>query len=279
MQVKALMALNEIFYENSNVLYSGMAGSDRVRVIQQGNIRSLLFGYGVAHLHCEIDVTDLRRHVSSYSKTTMYSLMFNASPKDILVAGLGGGVVPREMGHYLPDSNIDVMELYPEVLTLAKDFFFFGENDRMKVKIGDAFVTVQGLKKKYDLVFLDAFGTSYAPPQLLSQEFFSFVKTVCHQDAIVVANMFPAHISFYAHMKTMIDSFGDDIYAIKCPTRDDEIPVGNVIMVFSLGGRKPDQQIPLPEQPYPRDVIPSPFPITKEINDAKLFSLRKRKGV
>ena len=122
----------------------------QISVTQEGAIRKLISGHGMCRVQSGIDVRDLRVHFFDYSLLSMYSLLFLPSPSNILVVGLGGGVIPRELSHYCPDVKVDIIEIDSNIVKVANDFFFFEETDNVKVHIGDAFNVIKELPSRYD---------------------------------------------------------------------------------------------------------------------------------
>lgn len=60
-----------------------------------------------------------------------------------IVIGLGAGILPMFLRECLPVLDIEVVELDPMVLVLAKDYFGFKEDEQLKVHIGDGIKFLQ----------------------------------------------------------------------------------------------------------------------------------------
>jgi spermidine synthase len=126
---------------------------------------------------------------------------------------LGGGVIPREMHYYFPSAEIDVAEIDPKILQVARKYFGFIEDDKLRVHIDDGRVFIKqqlrkGITKKYDIVILDAFNGDYIPFHLMTKEFLEEVKGVLSDDGVVVANVFSNNRLFDAELKTFLAVFG-----------------------------------------------------------------------
>ena len=61
-----------------------------------------------------------------YFQMIMGALFLEPAPKRILLVGLGIGVLPRTFTKLVNDCFIDVVEIDPNVLEIAKKYFFFG---------------------------------------------------------------------------------------------------------------------------------------------------------
>ncbi len=186
----------------------------RIFVYRLGPVVTLQFGRrAAAGMQSQINLSNLRRHMLEYTGLAFCGLLYKPQPQKMLVLGLGGGVIPREMRHYLPALEIDVVEIDPEVPTIAGQFFSFREGDKLKVHIADGrmFIKKQLNRDpvpKYDLVILDAFNSDYIPFHLMTKEFLEQVKGVLAEDGVVIANVFYSNRLFDAELKTFLAAFG-----------------------------------------------------------------------
>ncbi len=185
----------------------------RIMVYRRGSIRTLRFGKQPdVQMQSQIDVKSLRKHMLEYSTMTFCSLLYNAEPKKVLVLGLGGGVIPREMRHYFPEVEIDVVEIDPEIQIIAKQFFKFREDNKLKVHIADGRMFIKKQLRldpapKYDIVILDAFNSDYIPFHLMTKEFLEEIQGVLADDGVVVANVFYNNYLFDAELATFLAVF------------------------------------------------------------------------
>ena len=183
-------------------------------VYQQGSVVTLQFGkLPPVHMQSQVDLSDLREHRLEYTTLSFCGLLYKPEPKKVLVVGLGGGVIPRDMRHYFPDLNIDVVDIDPEIPAIAKQYFAFAEDDKLKVHIDDGRMFIKKQLRadpapKYDIIILDAFNGDYIPFHLMTREFLQEVKGVLSDDGVVIANVFYSNRLFDAEFKTFLDVFG-----------------------------------------------------------------------
>lgn len=185
-----------------------------IRVVQHYPVRTLLSGTGFCQEQGAINIEDLHEHIFDYSLLAMRGLEFMPFPRRILVIGLGGGIIPRELRHVLPNSEIDIIEIDEDIINIAKDYFFFKEDDKMKVHKGDAFVITQEMTETYDMIVVDAFTENYTPFPLMSVEFVQRLYDIASGNAILTVNSSSCHPSFTSQVKTYRSVFGDGIYSI-----------------------------------------------------------------
>ena len=185
-----------------------------ISVYQSGSLMTLQFGRQQDFaVESQVDMDDLRSHILEYTKMTFSGLLYNSEPNSMLVLGLGGGVIPREMRHYFPSMKIDVAEIDQAILPIAKDYFGFRPDDNMKVHVRDGRVFVKKQLRldpvpKYDLIILDAFNGDYIPFHLMTKEFMEEVKGILSDDGVIVANVFYTNRLFDAEFKTFLEVFG-----------------------------------------------------------------------
>ncbi len=100
-----------------------------------------------------------REFVFSYTRMMMGALYLNPQPRNILIVGLGGGVLPTALAKIYPDTTIDVVEIDPAVVKVAQEFFGFQPGAKVRVFEEDGRVFIKRAVKAgqhYDLIMLDA---------------------------------------------------------------------------------------------------------------------------
>ncbi|MFM1896510.1 MAG: hypothetical protein RLZZ385_1584 [Pseudomonadota bacterium] len=228
--LSAVTATAEVIHEERS-LYRD------ITVVQNGPRRCLIFNVRVGDRNqtC-VDVNEPEKLVFAYTRMSFAGLLLNPQPRRILVAGLGGGSIPMTLTDLFPDAVIDVVEIDRAVYNVAKEYFFFEENDNMQVSIRDAreFVKRAGMEGlKYDYIVLDAFTGDYIPEHLLTREFLMEVQQIMNPDAVLVANTFSTS-QFYDHESVTYQNVFGAFFNFKLPTS------GNRIIITRLK--------PLPER-------------------------------
>ena len=167
-------ALGEAVYKK-NSLYNN------IFVHKRGPVMTLKFGMRTTvEVQSQVNIRNLRQHMLEYTPMCFSGLLYNSDPNRVLVVGLGGGVIPREMRHYYPNVEIDVVEIDGDILGVAKKYFKFAEDDKLKVHVEDGRMFVRKRIRdkgaKYDMVILDAFNSDYIPYHLMTREFIEQVE-------------------------------------------------------------------------------------------------------
>ena len=193
---------------NAKLLYEKESPFHHILVYEEGFIRTLRFGYDSdAGKQSRIDLRDLKTHLLEYTRLAFAGLLLNETPQRILIIGIGGGIIPRAMRDYFPDIEIDVVEIDPDVLDVAKMFFFFKSDKDLRVHLcdGRSFVRQEARKNpagKYDMIILDAYDEEYIPVHMVTREFLEHVAAILDPKGVVVANMLNDHRLFSPGFKT-----------------------------------------------------------------------------
>ncbi|HYC44408.1 MAG TPA: fused MFS/spermidine synthase [Burkholderiales bacterium] len=160
----------------------------------------------------------------AYTKVAFAGLALVENPRRMLVVGVGGGTMPMFLRKHYPDATIDAVDIDPDVVQVARDYFGFREDARLKAHVGDGRAFVEGTREPYDVVFLDAFGTRNVPPHLTTIEFMRAVKRAVSPNGIVVWNIWGrgANPLFDAMARTYLEVF-DDVYMLDVPGTSNKI--------------------------------------------------------
>jgi spermidine synthase len=151
----------------------------------------------------------------AYTKVAFVGLALTREPSRILVVGLGGGTMPMFLRKHYPSAHIDAVDIDPEVVHVAREYFGFKEDERLRAHVGDGRQFVERVREPYDVIFLDAFGTRNVPPPLTTLEFMRAVRKAVKPTGVVVGNIWgrgpnPLYDSM---VRTYQEAF-DDLYIL-----------------------------------------------------------------
>jgi spermidine synthase len=167
-------------------------------------------------------LNDPHRFALNYTRMMMAGTLFTGpAPQRVLIIGLGGGSIPTALREILPQAQIDVVEIDPAVTRVARRYFNFREDAKMKVIEVDGRVYVKRALRagtKYDVVMLDAFDHEYIPEHLLTREFLTEVKSLLAPQGVLVANTFSSSRLYDHESTTYADVFGT-FYNLKSANR------------------------------------------------------------
>jgi spermidine synthase len=170
-------------------LYEKQSAFSQIIVTEDENgLRTLLFEKGGAR-QSVVKVGDPDHLELPYAAVMLGALAFCDKPKRVLMIGLGGGTIPSFLRKHYPRMEIDIVEIDPAVVLVAKQFFGFREDRAMRTHVGDGRRFIEECKKTYDIIFLDAFGSENIPYHLATQEFLWHVRQALAPGGLAVGNV------------------------------------------------------------------------------------------
>jgi len=153
-------------------------------------------------------------HVFDYTFLSMYSFIFVNNPSKILIIGLGGGVMPKEISRYFPKVEIDIIEIDEEMPQIASKYFNFNPSQYTKIHIGDAYNVIQSLDTKYDIIIVDAFDNNYIPKNIQKMVFIKNIHFSLKDNGVVAWNTFPLDNTYKDHINNIFGIF-EYIYLLR----------------------------------------------------------------
>lgn len=162
-----------------------------IEVIDKKGERALHFG---SHSRqSSMLLADPNQLNSLYAQAMMGLLLFNDSPKDILMIGLGGGTITKYLLHHFAECTIKVIEYRSSVLKVARSHFELPRDPRLKVKIGcgGEYISTQSklAEEQHDLMVIDAFDHQGMALEVSSEKFFDGCRTLLKDDGLLAINL------------------------------------------------------------------------------------------
>ena len=119
----------------------------------------------------------------------LHNLALAYSPKleSALCIGVGVGIVPMKLAD--AGVKVDVVEINPAVLSLAKDYFDF-QPSKLTLHLGDGRQFLNQNTKTYDTIILDAFLGDSSPSHLLTAEAFTSMRLGLKTNGVLIINCF-----------------------------------------------------------------------------------------
>ncbi len=161
----------------------------RIRVEEDDEARYLYFDQTLQSAMNLDDPTSLRL---TYTRYASLGLAFRPNTKKMLIIGLGGGSIPKKYQKEFPSLEMDVAEIDPEVIQVAKKYFFFREGKTLRVHAQDGRLFLTRTPQRYDLIMLDAYNTDTIPFHLTTREFFQTAERKLSLDGVIVINIIGA---------------------------------------------------------------------------------------
>ena len=121
--------------------------------------------------------------------------MFSAdtTPERMLILGGGAFSLPEYFGRLYPDAIVDVVEIDPDLETIAREHFRFEKPDNVTIYTEDARSYVNRIDDiTYDVIVVDVFSDDSVPWQFLTRQFGDKVASLLSEQGIVIVNTFSA---------------------------------------------------------------------------------------
>jgi spermidine synthase len=185
-----------------------------IYITKRGN--ELTMSFQLKGWHYTESVTDLRnpdKLVVPYAQLMSIATIYAEEPKKILMLGLGGGSIPTYLGRFLPEAEIDTIEIDRRVIEVAKQYFGLRETERVRYLDSDGRVFLNRNKGAYDLILLDAYHGGFVPFHLLTREFYALIKQRLTPGGAVATNIHDGTKLYHSTVKTLGEVFpGVDLY-------------------------------------------------------------------
>ncbi|HLB00925.1 MAG TPA: fused MFS/spermidine synthase [Bacteroidota bacterium] len=208
-----------------------------IRVFENAEGRHLLIDHGI---HSRVDTATW---ASSLPYTAVMEIpeMYFPRPGRMLLIGLGGGSLVRR---YRRDGwEVDAVEIDPEVIATAREYFRLDEYGGIIIEM-DGRRYLSTTDKKYDVILIDAFGSSAIPFHLVTTEAFAVARSALKPEGVLAMNLIcigwnDPLVGTVA--STLRESFGD---VLALPMAEPPDRLGNLILI---AGNRAMEDIPEPE--------------------------------
>jgi len=192
---------------------------NHIRVAEDGGTRYMDFDNLRQSAMLLDDPWELRLR---YTRFLALALAFQPEPKRVLILGLGGGSFPKRLHRDFPQVVVDVVDIDPEVIGIAKRYFQVPEDSRLRLHLRDGRRFVRETTERYDLIFLDAYNSDTIPFHLTTREFYRQLEAHLAPGGFVVSNIIgalrgPQSAFFRSMYRTLADTF-PTVYVV--PTYD-----------------------------------------------------------
>ena len=161
----------------------------RVLTSSYNDVPTKLLVTGPSGAQSGIYTNGSRELVFPYAKA-MVKMVAEAPKKDRILM-LGGGVytVPEYLAREYPQSQIDVVEIDPQLEQIAKQYFGYVPPANVRSIADDARAYVAHTTERYDVVLMDAFNEQATPFSLTTREFAHELQSILRPDGVVLVNM------------------------------------------------------------------------------------------
>jgi len=108
-------------------------------------------------------------------------------PLAVTVCGAATG--PKQFRSFYPELQVDVVEIDPEVVSVAKRFFSFEPDARTSVTVQDGRRFLVTTRNQYDAIIVDAYYAESIPFHVTTVEFMQLLKRRLNPGGVGIFNM------------------------------------------------------------------------------------------
>lgn len=159
----------------------------------------------------EMNLDDPDELVIGYTRAMMSFLLLEPAPRHVAMIGLGGGSIAKYCHRYLPETQITVVEINPDVIALRSEFAIPADSARFRVQLGDGAAWVAQAHILPDVLIVDGFDSAGLPAALSSQKFYDDCFAALSDDGILVVNLWGGYPHFEDCLARIHNSFSDRV--------------------------------------------------------------------
>jgi len=214
-------------FSNEKVLHSQSSRyNQRILICSSRSKIRMRFNDMSSGIQSEIDLNRMNSPIVNYIQLMLVSLVYfplDFNSKEILIIGLGGGVLPRTLRSLFPNCSITIVEIDQIVCELAKKYFFFQEDSQMQVNIcdGRTYLTQLSEQIQFDVIFVDAYDSNNSLPfHMKTEEFFVLLRNhLKSEGGFIIWNLVSIYQSFVNISQTIRSVFNSN-HLIEFRTRN-----------------------------------------------------------
>ncbi|KIO49528.1 polyamine aminopropyltransferase [Nitrosospira sp. NpAV] len=194
-----------------------------IQLSEQGGVRALHLGNSMVQSAMRLTApNDLEL---TYTRYMMGFMLFHSNPENILMIGLGGGSLAKFVYHRLPRTKTTVIEINPQIVAMARNYFFVPADDqRLQVIIGEGEDYVASHPASADVLMIDGFDDGCQVSSLCSQDFYNRTRETLKKKGVLVVNLLSRDKGLQEYLRRIENSFGGHVITMAAEAR------GNLIV-------------------------------------------------
>ena len=173
--------------------------------------------YGVRSLHIGSDTVQSAMRIAkpndlelAYTRSMMAFLLFSDRPTHVLMIGLGGGSLAKFIYHRLPWITVEVVEINPRVIAIARQCFHVPEDDaRFSVITGNGAEHMAQEGRTADVIAVDGYDAESQVPELSDKAFYCACRARLNAGGVLVVNLWGSDRNFNDTLQRIEAAFPD----------------------------------------------------------------------
>lgn len=199
------------------------AKSGKPYVVERKGILELHFDR--LSIQSEMDISMPDELVLGYTRAMMSFLLLEPSPKHITMIGLGGGSLAKYCYRYLPQTDMTVVEINPDVIALRNAFAIPPDDARFRVLLGDGAAYVSAPDTALQVLLVDGFDADGQTIQLSSQGFYNNCFAALADGGMMVANLWGSNPGCQEYVEKIKKSFANRVLVVNVDGSSNKIAI------------------------------------------------------
>lgn len=194
---------------------------------------------GKISLHFDIEATQSLMQLDDpyqlslgYTRTMMGFLLLADNPRSMVMIGLGGGSLPKFCFRHLPETDITVVEINPEVIALRQHFLIPDDDLRFRVVCEDGADYVGRQDASVDVLLVDGFDHEGQCPGLAAPTFYQDCHDALRAGGVMVVNLLGSDLLREVYIARIQRVFGNLVLIVDAER-------GANVVVFAIKADKP----------------------------------------
>ena len=179
-----LMNLNKLLEKKCITLHEQIINDSILAVKETSDYR--WFEHGGQDIQSIMSLKKPEQVLTPVSQSLLMFLLWNTRPLKVLNLGLGGGTFERALA-LMPNVSLTSVELFQQVIDVAKKHFNLAENANVVCDSADNFIKSTNIK--FDVILCDLFIDEKNPDFLFSNTFYEQLQKIMLKQSVVMLNV------------------------------------------------------------------------------------------
>ena len=171
------------------ILHTKDSQYHRIAVVEDDTTRYLRFD---SSFQSGMYLDDPFKTRFEYSDYLQLPIAYRSQTRRVLYIGLGGGSAPKRSWRDFPGMRVDTVELDPEVVKVAYEFFDLPRDPRLTVAVEDGRRFLATNDGPWDVIIVDAFYSDSIPFHLATREFLELARSRLAPGGLIATNIIGA---------------------------------------------------------------------------------------
>ena len=223
--------------KSADVLYEKNSRYHRIIVVEAGGVRTLIFD-GLSQSATE--VKDPYATEFTYTDYLQLVMAYKPSARRVLFLGLGGGSAPKRFWRDYPRLQIDVAEVDPEVIKVARRYFAVPADPRLRIEAQDGRRFLAKSRERYDAIVVDTYYSDSIPFHMTTREFVELARERLAPGGVIAMNIIGSVRGSGSKLfRALYRTYRTEFPTVVVHPVDTPDVIGNIILLATEGAAPP----------------------------------------